>query len=874
MNMYELVPFGIPQEIIEIWTRTESNHLLPLQEAAVRKGGLFSAKNILIQAPTTSGKTFIGEMAAIQTAMRRKKAVYLVPLKALAEEKWDDFRTKYASYGIRVIVSTRDHREWDVDFEAGKFDIAVAVYEKFAHLLARRPEHQEEIELVVADELEILSDVERGAGVEILLTQLIKSGTRVIGLSAVIGNATELARWMDAELVCLEQRPVELRYGVLHAGRFRYRTYGSSVEGWEEFIDCPGASRWEVVMENLKVLVERGEPCVVFVRDRAESRRGAELLAQRVQLPAASRAVETLRQLETTHSRDALVDLLTRGVAFHNADLSREERRTVEESFRNGELFVIVSTSTLAAGMNLPAQNVFIASEKWRYDSRFGMPWRTPILRAEFENMGGRAGRYGTSNAFGRAILVAESPFDAETLWRRYVEGTREEVQPRVGQTPIDDHIIRLVAAGVSRSEEELAAFLGGTLTGEWIWLRTLSAEEVRIRARNALGRAADNGMLERCSAEGTWEATPLGMAAASKGIRVQTARELADWVRNSVAREWSAIDLMLATAQTPDGRMLQTPLSAQEYYHGDYLGRLKQATQQEPLVGDVPLNQFRNSNAQPLYDEVRSIKTVLFLQDWIEETPVFDIETRHHVLLGQLIAAAEQVSWLIDATAAIALALAAPARFIHRLNRLSERVRLGVREESLELAQLNSPRLSRSAVIALSSRGLHHAEALASLSTEYLSEWMNEDDARALLAWARTKSPVSNECTNSASPTPSKPDATHPLLLVDDHRPDRILLYGKAVSLQEKQFRLIRVLAASPGKCVPYDIIYREVWGDAVVEPNQMHFQKRRLIERIQQVAPEQALCIKTVPKRGFMLDLPPDSVQVVTRDVSHNAA
>ncbi|MCC6143349.1 MAG: DEAD/DEAH box helicase, partial [Candidatus Hydrogenedentes bacterium] len=87
MKMTQLMRYEVPAEVIALWQERESETLLPLQEQAVKKHDLFGGGNLLIQAPTSSGKTFIGEMAAIHTALRRKKVVYLVPLKALAEEK-------------------------------------------------------------------------------------------------------------------------------------------------------------------------------------------------------------------------------------------------------------------------------------------------------------------------------------------------------------------------------------------------------------------------------------------------------------------------------------------------------------------------------------------------------------------------------------------------------------------------------------------------------------------------------------------------------------------------------------------------------------------------------------------------------------------
>ena len=92
----------------------------------------------------------------------------------------------------------------------------------------------------------------------------------------------------------------------------------------------------------------------------------------------------------------------------------------------------------------------------------------------------------------------------------------------------------------------------------------------------------------------------------------------------------------------------------------------------------------------------------------------------------------------------------------------------------------------------------------------------------------------------------------------------------GRPVLLQDKQYRLIRVLAESPGECVPYQCIYRGVWGEDIVEPGQVHFQKRRLLERIEKAAPERSNLVRTIMKRGFVLDLAADEVAVLTVPVS----
>lgn len=865
MKMNELVRYDLPPEIICLWKDRESTALLPIQELTVKRHGLFDGGNLLIQAPTSSGKTFIGEMAAVQTALRRKKVVYLVPLKALAEEKYQDFRAKYEAYGIDVILSTRDHRRFDQQLETGDFSVAVVVYEKLAQLLVRRPERLKEIELIVADELELLSDPERGGMTELLLTRILKSNCRLIGLSAVIGDAEKLAEWMQAELVFHERRPVELRYGVLYDGTFHYRTYNEFSEAEERLVDAHSESSWEVLTQNVCTFAEQGESCLIFVKAKHESRRGAELLAQRVNRPAAPQALEALKTLEPSRSRDCLANTLNTGVAFHNADLSPDERRVVEQAFRSGEINVLVSTSTLAIGMNLPARNVFISADKWRYDNRFGMPWKAPILRSEYENMGGRAGRYGAGHAFGRSILVASTPFDRETLWRRYIEGEREPITPRLSETPLEDHVLRLVASRCCRTQKELLDFLESTLTGQWIWQQTYTLEEITFRICAAVNRAVDAGVLTS-DPDGRLEATPFGQAAAAKGISIATARELEHWTNESETRAWSEIDLIFAAASTPDGRMYTVSLTTQEYDHAEYTAAIKHLTHNEPIAADVPLNRIRNCTLTPFFEEVRAIKVALFLHEWIDQTPLLDLEERFHTMTGQVLAAAEQVSWLVDATAAVATALGAPDAFTERIKTTAQRVKHGLPPEALPLARLDDPELSRSTITALFAHGLHTPEALAQTPGQVLEQWLSKKEAGKLMAWA-----------HRSAREPGVPEAevrpTLPVLVVDDKQPGQIVLQGAEIPLQDKQYRLIRILAEFPGECVPYETIYAAVWGDTIVENNQMHFQKRKLLQRIEGAAPNCAAVIKTVPKRGFLLNLLPEQVALRPAEITTTA-
>ena len=874
MKMLELAQCGFPVDVVALWQREAGDTLLPVQESAIKRFGLFEGGNLLVQAPTSSGKTLIGEMAAVKAALAGKQVIYLCPIKALAEEKYAEFSRKYAEYGMDVIVSTRDHREFDARFESGDFNIAVAVYEKFAQLLVRRPERLREVALVVADELELMSDTERGAAVEVLLTQVVRSGCRVIGLSAVLGGADRLAAWMSARLLTHERRPIELRHGVVHEGRFRYRTVNEPGEAEEAVAPVASESPWEILTHNVVAMASRGEGCLVFVKGRQEARRGAELLARRMDAAAdATRAIECLRDLEPTHARETLLETVPHGVAFHNADLTPDERRVVEQSFRDGEVTVLVSTSTLAQGMNLPARNVFIATDKWRYDRRHGMPWKTPIQRGEYENMGGRAARCGSGVAFGRALLIAPTAFDQETLWRRYVEGEREVVTPQLAQEPLEDYALKLIAARTCTTQSELLDFLHDTPSGRWVWEAATPLQELEARVRAAVNRCVDAGMV-RSVGEGRLEATPMGRAVAAKGIRMATALDLANWVRVSERRDWQPLDLLLAAALTPDGRLLHVAFSAREYEMSDYPGRLKERTKAWPTEPDTPLNRLRQCSLTPFFEEVRAVKAALFLHEWTEHAALYDLEESYAVMAGQILAAADQIAWLVDATAAIARACGCHAAFIASIEDLAQRVQRGLREECLAVARLRLPSLSREGAMTLATHGLAEPAALRDASLAILTQWMNRRDAETLQAWARRQKAAPLPAAASAHEHAHAPaPVAGPTLVVDERRPGAITLDGVTIALQEKQFRLMEILAASPGECVPYEAIYAHVWGDAVVESQQMHFQKRKLVEQIAKACPNRGDIVQTVKKRGFMLEVPASSVVLRTSALSHAA-
>ncbi|MGM5481134.1 MAG: DEAD/DEAH box helicase [Nanobdellota archaeon] len=203
----------IPSVISTLLQRLGIETLRPSQEKAI-DAGLFEDNNILVCTPTASGKTLVGEMAVYYSVLsKRKKGVYVVPLRALASEKYKEFKKRYPQLKIALASGDIDSK----DEYLSDFDIIITTSEKLDSLMRHQVSWLSKIGVLVIDEIHLLNDVSRGPTLEVLITVLRRQlpSLQLIGLSATIGNAPDLASWLDAQLVEDQWRPVRLEKGVL-----------------------------------------------------------------------------------------------------------------------------------------------------------------------------------------------------------------------------------------------------------------------------------------------------------------------------------------------------------------------------------------------------------------------------------------------------------------------------------------------------------------------------------------------------------------------------------------------------------------------------------------------------------------------------------
>ena len=733
MRIAELSKYDFPKPLIAAWQAQGIEKLLPIQEQAIKRHELFNNGSFIVSAPTSSGKTFIGEMAAVYQGQKRRKTVYLVPLKALAEEKYEHFRKLYEPYGIRIAVSTRDRKEFDEALNNGEFEIAIVVYEKFFQLLNSTPKFLNHVGLVVIDELQLLADTSRGATVELILTRLkmLDGRFQLIGLTAVLGNNRQVNEWLDVDLLHHERRPVELRIGYLWDGIFHYRTYNSQESGEELLLPNSPDDAYDILEEVTGVLAQRGEQSLIFVRDKQTARGFAKRLAKQIDLEPAEEALDELDELEATVSNEELAQVLKRGIAFHHADLTPDERALVERHFRAERIKILVSTTTLAMGVNLPTRNVFIQLEKWHTDPGELRPQSIPLPKSDFENMGGRAGRFQLEDEFGRAMAVLTRPIECDQFRNIYIDGKLEDIQPNLWRDSMATTVLGMVALGHCKSLEDVRGFLRNTLT--WHLYRKSGVEQAKLdeNLEQGITDCLRVGVLRETKGK-KLALTEFGKAISANGVRVETGGILKDWLEQRGDSAFTATEAILAAVITPDGQEAYLNMSTQEYQQ---IGGFYYRTIHE-ILGDGAYRLLRGLIDARLdgYQTVKTYKTALLLTDYIGIMSGRELEEHYHTYFGAVKRVAEHISWVLSAAASIAKVLEFSSSWIETILHLAEQVQHGLSQEGVRLAQMRIPRLGRERIRSMIREGAVSDDNILEAGEEFIAKLTTKPVAKRLI--------------------------------------------------------------------------------------------------------------------------------------------
>lgn len=343
---------------------------------------------------------------------------------------------------------------------------------------------------------------------------------QLLVLSAVIGNINGFDLWLGCRKLVSNQRPVPLIEGVIdRSGVFQFLDESGKPSSMQ--LLPPGAVRQrkdkaraqDLIVPLVRHLTAQNERVIVFRNQRGFAQGCAKYLADELGLPPARQALAQLPNHDLSSTSAELRQCLNGGTAFHNTNLTREEKAVIEQAYRDpkGEIAVLAATTTVAAGINTPASTVILAEQEFVGDDG------RPFTIAEYKNMAGRAGRLGFSEK-GKSIIYAENSFDREQLFRRYVMGTPEPISSSFTMDKVPTWVIRLLAQVKKVRRDDVARLLANTYGG-YLASRGRPGWKVEVEhtLNELLARMIEQDLVEQ---DGEFvRLTPLGRACGSSSL-------------------------------------------------------------------------------------------------------------------------------------------------------------------------------------------------------------------------------------------------------------------------------------------------------------------------------------------------------------------
>ncbi|XP_022698059.1 helicase POLQ-like isoform X1 [Varroa jacobsoni] len=494
--------FGLPSLVKDLLQKSRGiSTLYDWQRECLALPALEARRNLIYSLPTSGGKTLVAEILAFkEMLLRRKNVLFILPFVSIVQEKV----RALADFGIELGFLVEEYAG-----KAGKIppidrkkrpSIFIATIEK-AHFLVNslvESKRLDELGMVIVDELHMVGDGStRGAGLEILLVKL-KSASRaqIVGMSATIGNIEELASFLDAETYIGNFRPVDLvefisiDHTVLEVGKqfeLRFNRMLPKATTQEQEKSDP---------DHVTTLVSEVIPSssvLVFCPTRKNCESVALTLARfldpELRNHKVSNKVGLLKALKGDEKRvcPVLMKTIPYGVAYHHSGLTHDERKLIEEAYLEGTICCLCCTSTLAAGVNLPAKRVILKSPY------VGVEFLSP---AKYKQMIGRAGRAGLDTS-GESILICKASLrtDVMKLLRSPVENCRSSLTMR----GLEALAISAVGLQMVSKKELLSDFFKGTLMCQQNKDRTateLAHEVLKSLVKQKLLKCDENGHL------------------------------------------------------------------------------------------------------------------------------------------------------------------------------------------------------------------------------------------------------------------------------------------------------------------------------------------------------------------------------------------
>lgn len=412
---------------------------------------LESDDNVVVSAPTASGKTALAELAICRTLDHDGTVLFIAPLRALTNEKereWERFESE--GYSVYVVTGERDLNPR----RAARADVLVMTPEKVdaATRNHKSPRYSfiRQITCCIIDEVHLLDSDNRGSVLEVTITRLRRlCNPRLIALSATMTNVSDVSEWLNAPATCTFQFNDEYRPVPLHAG---VETY---TNGENAFADK--YRRLYRALDLAEPHLSDDGQALVFVASRQDTVRAAQKATDELrnrQIPMGQRGEYDFHTESQSLENDVLRTVVLDGVGFHHAGLAKNDKDLVEQWFKDGIINLLFSTSTLAWGVNLPARCVVIRDTKL-HDPLEGEVDMSPL---DILQMLGRAGRPGYDDA-GYAYVVSDQS-DTDTYRELLQNGKPIESQLA---SDLAEHLNAEIVLGTIEKVSDISTWLETT---------------------------------------------------------------------------------------------------------------------------------------------------------------------------------------------------------------------------------------------------------------------------------------------------------------------------------------------------------------------------------------------------------------------------
>jgi helicase len=681
----KIAELPIPESVKEVLFGLGIVELFPPQEETIRVGVL-KGKNIVLASPTASGKTLIAELCSLKHVLEKGgKVIYLSPLRALASEKFEEFK-KYTSIGkmdgrkVSVGISTGDFDSADNWLE--RYDVIITTNEKADSLLRHRAKWMDRISLVIADEIHLLNEAERGPTLEIVLARLLQvnPNIQILALSATINNVDEIAGWLNAKYIVTEWRPIDLKEGVILKDEIQYKD-GESRKIEQE-------THFPIINLVLNTLKNGGQ-ALIFASTRKNAVAAAKTVASHMNkaqpktgsklvkrsLDAAKKKIlekeakKILDAGERTQLSEELADLVRCATAYHHAGLSGAHRKVIEDAFKERKIKVLTATPTLAWGVNLPARTVIIQDYR-RFEAGLG---NYPISVLDYKQMAGRAGRP-KYDKFGESVLIAKTADEADYLIESYVLAKPERIWSRLAvEKIIRGHVLATIASDFAHTENGIYEFFGKTFYAyqyDVKAIKTVINKILRFLHDEEMIYVAGDRIL----------ATKFGKRISELYIDPLSGVIIRDALQSKppILTEFSLLHLV---SHTPDMGPIMRPYQQEM----DKLAVQTEDHKQELFI-EIP-DQWSDHIGYAEF--LGEIKTAWVMNNWIEELPEEKIIERFSVQPGDLYRTIETAKWLLHAIDELSPVVAKNKEVSALSHELVERVSKGIKRELLPIVQL-----------------------------------------------------------------------------------------------------------------------------------------------------------------------------------------